>query len=321
MNRISAATRLALASAATLATVTMATVAGATVGAGPAAAQSAGSLDQLAFSYIGSSTTPQGIEGYLGGLFDPTGQLPGTNPESCAPSPEHPRPVVLVHGFTSNSQQNWGDLAPILVDDGYCVFTVDYGKLTDLPVLGSFGGLTPIDAAIAELGVVVDRALAATGAEQVDLVGHSMGTGVASGYVKLADGAPKVDTVVNIAGVMGGQAFPLPQVLPDTGSAVGGADLLQGSAFVERLNAGGSPYVEGVRYVNIVSEKDGTIFPYTSGLAEPLAGQTAENLVMQEVCPGDRTIHGRMASAPAPVALIRNALDPAAELPIPCGQM
>lgn len=288
--------------------------------AGPAAPVS-GSLDQLAFSYIGSSTTPQGIQGYLGGLFDPTGQLPGTNPARCSPSPAHPRPVVLVHGFTSNSQQNWADLAPILAEDGYCVFTVDYGKLSDLPVLGSFGGLTPMYSAIAELGEVVDHALAVTGADRVDLIGHSMGTGVASGYVKLAGGAEKVGTVINLAGVMGGQANPLPQVLPDSGSLVGGADLLQGSSFLDRLNAGGSPYVPGVRYVNIVSTTDGTIQPYQSGLAKPLPGEDAQNIVLQDVCPGERTIHGRMASAPAPVALLRNALDPAAALPISCGAM
>jgi triacylglycerol esterase/lipase EstA (alpha/beta hydrolase family) len=64
------------------------------------------------------------------------------NDYSCKPSAAHLRPVVLVHGTFGNSVDNWLGLAPYLTQRGYCVFSLDYGRLPGVPF---FHGLGPID--------------------------------------------------------------------------------------------------------------------------------------------------------------------------------
>lgn len=258
----------------------------------------------------------------VGGMTDPGGHPAGTDLPTCTPGPEHPRPVVLVHGVTSNAQENWSHAAPYLVDQGFCVYTVTYGALGDGPVLGGIGGLTPMMQSIPQLAAAVDRAKAATGSDTVDIVAHSMGTALTAGYLKLADGAGNVDTVVDVAGVMGGM-----HILDGLGAAITGlsgsgdhslfgpADLLADSDYISRINTGGSPLAEGVRYVNIVSATDGTITPYTSGLAE---GPNATNVVIQDGCPGDTTKHSGLVKTPRALALIHNGLSPQHPVPVPC---
>lgn len=51
----------------------------------------------------------------------------GVNDPSCRPDGRHPAPVVLVNGTLENSYANWSKLAPQLVDDGFCVWSFNYG--------------------------------------------------------------------------------------------------------------------------------------------------------------------------------------------------
>src|SRR2546423_13773249 len=95
---------------------------------------------------------------------------PGANNFSCKPSRAHPDPVVLVHGLGATMGENWGYLSPLLAARGYCVFALTYGIDKRDPYNG---GAIPIEDSAPELGVFVDRVLAATGAAKVDLVGHS----------------------------------------------------------------------------------------------------------------------------------------------------
>lgn len=120
----------------------------------------------------------------------------GWNDYRCKPSAAHPRPVVLVHGTLGNSVDNWLALAPYLTVRGYCVFSVDYGQLPGVPL---FHGLGPIDASAGQLSAFVDKVLAATGAAEVDLVGHSQGGMMPRYYLKFLGGAAKVGALVGIA--------------------------------------------------------------------------------------------------------------------------
>lgn len=125
-----------------------------------------------------------------------TASSSGWNDYRCKPSAAHPRPVVLVHGTFGNSVDNWLGLAPYLTVRGYCVFSVDYGQLPGVPL---FNGLGPIDKSAAQLSTFVDKVLAATGAAEADLVGHSQGGMMPRYYLKFLGGAAKVNALVGIA--------------------------------------------------------------------------------------------------------------------------
>ena len=70
---------------------------------------------------------------------------PGSN-VPCTPSPAHPDPVVLVHGLAANQNDNWQTMSPYLADHGYCVFSLTYGNMANLPrPLDEIGGLTDME--------------------------------------------------------------------------------------------------------------------------------------------------------------------------------
>lgn len=261
-------------------------------------------------------------------FHDPHGSAPGADLPDCRPAPEHPRPVLLVHGFTANRQFNWATVAPFLANHGFCVYSFTYGTLP-LPLpLGNPGGLAPMAEIDRQMAAAVADVRARTGAAEIDLVSHSMGSVVATSYAKLGSGADHVHTVVNLAGVIGGQDDPggvvrtvTDAIAHDPGSSgfVGGrpgvADILAGSERILALNAGGSPYADGVDYTNIVSRHDETIRPYTRGLAD---GPRATNIVLQDGCEIDHSGHGAVASQPRALAFLHNALSPERPVPVPC---
>ncbi|KAA8877368.1 hypothetical protein F3087_44485 [Nocardia colli] len=134
------------------------------VGAGPAQAE-------LPVEY----STFSGIRAELS---NPGGSMPGSNDWGCKPSVAHPNPVVLVHGGAgAGAQTNWGTYVPLLANEGYCVFSLTYGAL-DLPwpvsALGGMSGTAEQNART--IGSFIERILDATGAQKVDVLGHSLGT-------------------------------------------------------------------------------------------------------------------------------------------------
>ena len=129
-------------------------------------------------------------------IFDPTASPAGANNWSCKPSAQHPDPVVLVHGLGATMAENWSTMAPLLADNGYCVFALTYGLD---PGESYVGGLEPMEVSSQQLASFVDRVLASTGAAKVDLVGHSEGTVMPQYYLKRLGGAAKVNRYVAIA--------------------------------------------------------------------------------------------------------------------------
>lgn len=245
-------------------------------------------------------------------LTDPGGEPAGANDYSCVPSAEHPNPVVLVHGTFLNKQSAWTTYAPLLKNEGYCVFALTYGADTDAPwPLDQIGGRAPIPESAAEIGAFVDEVLAATGAEQVDIVGHSQGTFVPNYWIKFLGGAGKVGNYVSLAPLWGGvedgdiaPGVPAEQIAELCEACM---DMGPGSPSVVKMNASGSPYVPGVRYTNIMTRYDETVVPYTSGYVE---GDNAVNIVVQDTCPLDESKHGALAASPVAAGHVLNALDP-----------
>ncbi|MET9954732.1 alpha/beta fold hydrolase [Streptomyces sp. NPDC006339] len=245
----------------------------------------------------------------------------GWNDFSCKPSAAHPRPVVLVHGTFGNSVDNWLVLAPYLVHRGYCVFSLDYGQLPNVPF---FHGLGPIADSAGQLDAYVDKVLAATGAPEADLVGHSQGGMMPRYYLKFLGGAKKVNTLVGIAPDNHGTTLlGLTALLPHfpgvedliSANTPGLADQIAGSAFLTKLNEGGDT-VPGVRYHVIATRYDQVVTPYRSQF---LSGPNVTNVLIQDRCALDLAEHVAIGTVDrVTFHEVANALDPAHATPTTC---
>lgn len=238
----------------------------------------------------------------------------GWNDYDCEPSAAHPRPVVLVHGTFGNSVDNWLGLAPYLKHRGYCVFSLDYGQLPGVPF---FHGLGPVDKSAQQLSTYVDRVLAATGATETDLVGHSQGGMMPRYYLRFLGGAAKVNALVGIAPSNHGTTLSgLTNLLPFfpgaehllTAATPALAQQIAGSDFMTKLNEGGDT-VPGVRYTVIATRYDEVVTPYRTQF---LSGPNVRNVLVQDLCPLDLSEHALLGLTDR-IAFheVANALDPA----------
>lgn len=247
---------------------------------------------------------------------------PGANEWSCRPSAEHPRPVVLVHGLLGNRNTNWQTYAPLLKNNGYCVYSLTYGVPKGTPVgLDQFGGLTRMQDSAVQLKAFVQRVLRSTGAREVDIVGHSEGTVVPQYYVKFLGGAKYVQNYVAIAPLWHGtriantatvvaKLFGLdPDSLPVCASC---AQFAPGSPFMTKMRTGRIA-VRGVHYTNIVTKYDELVAPYTSGIQRGM-----HNYVLQDSCAEDYSEHFEVVASPVAAQIVLNTLDPAHPKPVPC---
>lgn len=255
------------------------------------------------------------------GAVPPGGSAPGSNDWSCRPSRKHPRPVVLVHGTFGSRATNWQTYAPLLHNEGYCVFALTYGRLpTPDPVTQELGGMARMQDSARELKRFVRKVLRRTGARKVDIVGHSQGTLMPNWYVKFLGGARHVRTYVSLAPLWHGTQVASPAEVSsvllgdDAGTPVceACAQFAPGSAFMRKLRSGGVA-VPGVRYTNIVTRYDQLVVPHTSGIEEGM-----RNHVVQDHCQTDFSEHFEIAADPVAAALVLNALDPRNPRPVPC---
>ncbi|MFC4602167.1 esterase/lipase family protein [Rhodococcus kronopolitis] len=263
-------------------------------------------------------------------LTNPGGSLPGANDFECRTTAEHPRPVVLVHGTTGGQQITWGPYVPMLKNAGYCVFTLTYGAIPGPWPISAIGGMRPIEGSAREVGALVDRVLAATGAATVDIVGHSQGTIVPEYYAKVLGGQARITNYVSLAPLwLGTKALgsnrgllDLRDVLrlPDTAFPICQAcgQFAAGSTFVDTINADGTPYVKGIRYTNIGTRHDEQVVPYTQGMVPGPPGYDVTNIVVQDGCEQDDSDHVALTESKRAGYLVLNALDPAHPRAVPC---
>ncbi|WP_072806249.1 esterase/lipase family protein [Rhodococcoides yunnanense] len=251
----------------------------------------------------------------------PDATPPGVNEPDCVPSPDHPVPVILVHGTDATAYADWAGFGPILKQQGYCAYALNYGQSAD----GTTFGYTDIRDSAKELQEFTDSVLVRTGAESVDLVGYSQGAAVSRYYTNELGGSAVVDKWIGIASpTYGGTAYglsPALQALPggttlvshEFGPAL--VQLLQGSQFLDELNAGGDT-VPGVEYTSIATRVDETIQPYTNAL---FRDPGVKNIVVQDVCPSNNVAHFTFTYDPTTLGLVLQALDPSAGITPFCG--
>ncbi len=247
----------------------------------------------------------------------PQSMPPGMNNWSCKPSAAHPYPVILVHGTFANEAFSWQALSPMLANAGYCVFGLNYGA--DAETLGHFYGLAPIPQSAAQLGAFVTKVLAATGASQVDMVGHSQGGMMPRYYIDFLGGASKVhmlvglapsnhgtnaDGITNLIAALMKLGFPSLSQLGCTACQ----EQVLGSSFLQQLNAGGDT-VPGPKYVVIESKYDEVVTPYTGAFLSGPADQV-QNILLQNQCSTDYTEHIGIIYDPVALQDVMNALGP-----------
>jgi triacylglycerol esterase/lipase EstA (alpha/beta hydrolase family) len=245
-------------------------------------------------------------------ISHPGAAPPGANDWACRSSK---RPVVLLHGTHANMALNWNALSPLLKNNGYCVFALNYGGLR----LGQVAGTGPIEDSGLELAAFVDRVLGASGVSEVDLVGHSQGGLLAQYYVKFLGGGAKVHDVVGLAPTSHGSdaagfdrwIWSLLQVSPALEGIISATDpaalqQLRGSPFMNRMNS--TPdVVPGVRYTTIATRYDGIVTPYPSQFLDG-----GRNIVLQDLCANDFADHLALAFDHVALREVLNALDPPA---------
>ncbi len=241
----------------------------------------------------------------------------GANDFDCVPSSRHPQPVVLLHGTDSSAYSDWAALSPELVAAGYCVYALNFGGQPGVRTYGN----DDITRSSAQFGDFVDRVLARTRADKVDVVGYSQGATVARYYINRLSGAPNIRQWIGVASPTYGGVFygavPVVQAIP--GAVDGLTNVLspaviqqmQGSAFLSDLNRG-TDTVPGVAYTTIGSRFDEMIQP-SNNIA--LRGPNATNLVVQDLCPADATGHVNMVYDPFTLQLVQKVLDPASPQP------
>ncbi|TXT16063.1 hypothetical protein VHUM_00566 [Vanrija humicola] len=228
----------------------------------------------------------------------------GLNDWTCRARPGRD-PVIFLHGLGVPGAISWITKAPLVASHGYCVFTPTYGWHV-------FPCWASMRRSAAEVGQIVDRVRASTGAERVHLVGHSSGTTVAAYYLKFV-GADRVNAFVAFGSNFRGTTLlglsRIVRALPGAGRLLVSVcpscdEILPGSAFLADLAEGGFT-VPGPAYTSIVSRLDTVVLPYTSGVIDEPG---VSNIVIQDHCPDDRVRHILQAVDPNVTNLILWAL-------------
>lgn len=238
------------------------------------------------------------------GLADP----PGLNRDDCRPTAERPNPVILVHGTGLNGGNSWATVGAALAAEGFCVWAPTVGAPPGPGGgAGSVGGIDSLTGASApQLAAEIDRVRALTGAEQVDLVGHSQGAIIAS-FVAATARADAVRTVVTL-GADPARSGDGPPEFVTAATETFSADTAQrdAEATLAWLGEEGVPFVRGVRYVAVSSDYD--------ELTGPVVAPTVPDWVdlqvvrLQDGCEVDRSGHLTVLASPRAVDLVVDAL-------------
>ncbi|MFO0723937.1 MAG: alpha/beta fold hydrolase [Myxococcota bacterium] len=157
-----------------------------------------------------------------------------------------PRPVIFVHGINGSSA-DFAVMIERLVVDGW-----PRAWLTAIDFPDPRWGCNLDNASVIQ--ATVDRVLAATGQQRVDIVAHSMGVLSSRYYLKNLGGIDHVDTYVTLGGMHHGVQSACLNPLP----VCVWQEICPTHAFLTQLND--APATPGnLRWVSIYSTDDGTI--------------------------------------------------------------
>ncbi|MGP5659761.1 esterase/lipase family protein [Corynebacterium falsenii] len=201
------------------------------------------------------------------------------------PTLDRPYPVVLIHG-TISSKNVWQNLVLRLRSDDFVVFCPDYGV----------HGTQDIPTSAQDVGAYIEQVLAATGAEQVDLVGHSQGGLLARYWINELGGEDYVHHLVTLGaphkgtsllGMLGNllttdmsQRMAAATIRRVFGEA--GMQQVMGSAVLETLAA--SPETRPhIRYSCFATRNDSTVVPLDNAFLDDTDNPLVHNAFLQDL--------------------------------------
>jgi triacylglycerol esterase/lipase EstA (alpha/beta hydrolase family) len=200
----------------------------------------------------------------------------GANDWSCRPTAERPDPAVIVHGTFGDQKSLLDNLSLALVQQGYCVYSLDYGNR----------GTGPIEDSAQQLKDFVDQVIASTGAAKVEMVGHSQGGMMPRYYIKNLGGDAFVEDLVGL--VPSNHGTTVQNGYSSGGECVSCDQQMAGSAFLTALNTPDeTPGV--VDYTQVTTRNDEVVVPYSSAFLTPDAQST--NILLQDRCPAGAADH------------------------------
>ncbi|KAF9957416.1 hypothetical protein BGZ72_001841 [Mortierella alpina] len=257
-------------------------------------------LVKTALSFVGMVVATLATTASAGPL-----KFGGYNDFNCKPSPDHPNPIIMLHGTVGNAAGSFFYFGPRFALKGYCAFAYDYGKIEGIPVAAGIDDLMVSGQQVSDL---VDKVLASTGASKVDFLGHSGGSNLMRVYVKYFNGVSKTGALTAIGSNQYGTEFahlvtllkkanlwdPATTVLEKVCKAC--LQLTTDCEFNQKLNEGGDTYPE-LRYLMLASKYDELITPYTQGFLRTL-GPNVHNVVLQDLCDKDLAMHITQAYDP-----------------------
>lgn len=267
--------------------------------------------------------------------LNPEAVPPGANLKDCKLSDAHPRPVILVHGTWVNQYDSFAKMAPTLANEGYCVYTLNFGRKKDADpgLLKARFGVAPVMESVLELRDFVDKVRKDTGAKKVDMVGWSQGGVLIQAYMKYQGGADRenpekniVNHVISLGAPHHGTSLSGMAVLANAlgitkaaGSVlgVGPTDQALGSDFIKKLNEGGDT-MPGVEYTSIFTTYDQIVNPVWTSVLEAGPGAKVTNISLQNGCLVDFSDHLTLPFTNRVNGFVLRALDPEYSKRVPC---
>ncbi|KAJ9193921.1 hypothetical protein DTO166G4_5853 [Paecilomyces variotii] len=240
------------------------------------------------------------------------------NDFSCR-STEYPNPVVLLHGLGATYYEDLNYLEAWLQIQGHCTFSITYGAYDGFPFVG---GLKPINESAQEIASFIQEVQTKTGADKINLVGHSEGAFQSLYVPKFTGVSPIIDKIVAIAPPTHGTTFAnlwdlayllgngTREAVGDVLRAVGCAacdDLSVGGAAIAKLNDGTPIHQPGNQLTVIASKDDELVTP--SGTASWVEEDGVTNEYVQNTCSFDPVGHIGEAYDLNVWNLVKNALE------------
>lgn len=279
-----------------------------------------------------AAPTPLGERGLLDRLF---GSILPANVTDLYGAPPNDfncksdrNPVVFLHGLSANREWTISTFQKHLQENGWCTYSQTYGEYSMVPFIG---GLRPMRETAPEIAAFIRQVKERTGAQKIDLVGHSEG-GVHSLYVPMTQLGIKEIIGRSVAlgpavhGAMyfgfadlwylGGEAtrFTVANILHTIGCPACDDMAPDGAIFNDFKAASPQIAQAGIKTSIIVSNNDILVKPETSIVNEP----GVRNIVVQDHCPEDGAGHAGLSYDRNVWQLVKNELEEQYDRKVDC---